>query len=91
MSERIVVSVDWNAYTLRPTSVVAVVDELSKVSPVRLRCSCGSRVWINAPDKWLTQNFVLDHADHGQMVAEQILGTDTGGAAGAAVRDKVAG
>lgn len=53
-------------------SVRLTVKSWRKIKPVRVRCSCGSRIWVSAASAdWLLESFLDKHDKHDWMEVEQ--------------------
>lgn len=56
----------------RAQLVRRTVQEWKKTSPVRVRCSCGSRIWVSLlSSNWLLSSFLDRHCSHEYIELEQ--------------------
>ena len=66
-----VIRIDFDSRTMHWPTVVGVIRATAVDAPVRVSCSCGSRVWVGPKSsRWLPENFVENHHLHGEIVIE---------------------
>jgi hypothetical protein len=62
---------DYESDTMHPSAVVDVIRYMAESEPVRVTCSCESRIWVSDNStKWHVETFVAQHKTHGLLVVE---------------------